>query len=257
MTTIKITGEVWDLQEQCAAVINANEDVELVINSPGGDVFNGLQMVHAIQDCHYKVTAKIEVMAASIAAVIALACDAVQIDKYSLLMLHNCWTFTAGNKEELQQEIDAMAAIDTIIHNIVEEHCYDDSIGEKMDNGDVWLTGEDAAELFDIVELVEKEQKHELAACASLVKLVKMSNMLNKNEEKPEEEKPETEEPAEDPEAVPEEPEAEPEDPKEKPEEEPEEEPVPDEEEPEKEKKAEYVVPEGLKALLDEAARLG
>ena len=253
MTTIKITGEVWDLQEQCAAVINANEDVELVINSPGGDVFNGLQMVHAIQDCHYKVTAKIEVMAASIAAVIALACDAVQIDKNSLLMLHNCWTFTAGNKEELQQEIDAMAAIDTIIHNIVEEHCYDDSIGERMDSGDVWLTGEDAAELFDIVELVEKEQKHELAACASLVKLVKLSNMLNKTEEKPEEEEPETEEPAEEPEAVPEEPEAEPED----PEEEPEEEPAPDEEEPEKEKKAEYVVPEGLKALLDEAARLG
>ena len=256
MTTIKITGEVWDLQEQCAAVINANEDVELVINSPGGDVFNGLQMVHAIQDCHYKVTARIEVMAASIAAVIALACDAVQIDKNSLLMLHNCWTFTAGNKEELQQEIDAMAAIDTIIHNIVEEHCYDDSIGEQMDKGDVWLTGEDAAELFDIVELVEKEQKHELAACASLVKLVKLSNMLNKTEEeKPEEEDPETEEPAEEPEAVPEEPEAEPED----PEEEPAEDPAPDEEDPEeeKEKKAEYVVPEGLKALLDEAARLG
>ena len=255
MTTIKITGEVWDLQEQCAAVINANEDVELVINSPGGDVFNGLQMVHAIQDCHYKVTARIEVMAASIAAVIALACDTVQIDRYSLLMLHNCWTFTAGNKEQLQQEIDAMAAIDTIIHNIVEEHCYDDSIGERMDSGDVWLTGEDAAELFDIVELVEKEQKHELAACASLVKLVKLSNMLNKAEEDKPEEEPETEKPAEEPEVVPEEPEAEPEDPEEKPEEEP----ASDEEDPEeeKEKKAEYVVPEGLKALLDEAARLG
>ena len=240
MTTIKITGEVWDLQEQCAAVINANEDVELVINSPGGDVFNGLQMVHAIQDCHYKVTAKIEVMAASIAAVIALACDAVQIDKNSLLMLHNCWTFTAGNKEQLQQEIDAMAAIDTIIHNIVAEHCYDDSIGEQMDKGDVWLTGEDAAELFDIVELVEKEQKHELAACASLAKMVKAVNMLNKTEEdKPEEEEPE------------------PDAPEEEPAEDPEEEPVPDEEDPEEEKKAEYVVPEGLKALLDEAAGLG
>ena len=153
---LNIIGEVWDLQEQCAALINANEDVELVINSPGGSVFEGLQMVHAIQDCQHKVTARIEVMAASIAAVVALACDAVQIDKNSLLMLHNCWTFTAGNKEELQQEIDAMAAIDTIIHNIVEEHCSDDTIGEQMDKGDVWLTGEDAAELFDIIELVEK-----------------------------------------------------------------------------------------------------
>ena len=41
MTTIKITGEVWDLQEQCAAVINANEDVELVINSTGGEQSDG------------------------------------------------------------------------------------------------------------------------------------------------------------------------------------------------------------------------
>lgn len=237
---LNIIGEVWDLQEQCAALINANEDVELVINSPGGSVFEGLQMVHAIQDCQHKVTARIEVMAASIAAVVALACDAVQIDKNSLLMLHNCWTFTAGNKEELQQEIDAMAAIDTIIHNIVEEHCSDDTIGEQMDKGDVWLTGEDAAELFDIIELVEKEQKHELAACASLAKMVKAVNMLNKTEEdKPEEEEPE------------------PDAPEEEPAEDPEEEPVPDEEDPEEEKKAEYVVPEGLKALLDEAAGLG
>ena len=96
--------------------------------------------------------------------------------------------------------------------------------------------------VFLLCNLFAFQQKHELAACASLVKLVKMSNMLNKGEEeKPEE--PEEEKPQEEPEEAPEE--------------EPEEEPAPDEEEPEEEKKAEYVVPEGLKALLDEAARLG
>ena len=230
---INIFGEIWDLQEQCAALKGATEDVELVVNSPGGDVFNGFQLVNAIQNCPHKVTAKVEVMAASIAAVIALACDSVEIDKNSLLMLHNCWTVAIGNKEELQQEVDAMTAIDTIIHNIIKEHCYDDTIGERMDKGDVWLAGADAAELFDHCELVEKEEKHELAACASLVKLVKYANMLDKEEEVP----------AEEPEAVPEEHEAEPEEEEQK------------EEEPEK--KAEYVVPEGLKALLDEAAKLG
>ncbi len=234
---INIFGEIWDLQEQCAALKGATEDVELVVNSPGGDVFNGFQLVNAIQNCPHKVTAKVEVMAASIAAVIALACDSVEIDKNSLLMLHNCWTVAIGNKEELQQEVDAMTAIDTIIHNIIKEHCYDDTIGERMDKGDVWLAGADAAELFDHCVLVEKEEKHELAACASLVKLVKYANMLDK------EEKPEEEAPAEEPEAVPEEHEAEPEEEEQK------------EEEPEK--KAEYVVPEGLKALLDEAAKLG
>ena len=214
---INIFGEIWDLQEQCAALKGATEDVELVVNSPGGDVFNGFQLVNAIQNCPHKVTAKVEVMAASIAAVIVLACDSVEIDKNSLLMLHNCWTVAIGNKEELQQEVDAMTAIDTIIHNIIKEHCYDDTIGERMDKGDVWLAGAGAAELFDHCELVEKEEKHELAACASLVKLVKYANMLDK-EKNPEEEEQKEEEP---------------------------------------EKKAEYVVPEELKALLDEAAKLG
>ena len=78
------------------------------------------------------------------------------------------------------------------------------------------------------------------------MKLVKYANMLDK------EEKPEEEAPAEEPEAVPEEHEAEPETPEEEPE--PEEE---EQKEEEPEKKAEYVVPEGLKALLDEAAKLG
>ena len=241
---VNIFGEIWDLQEQCAALNGAAEDVELVINSPGGDVFSGFQLVNAIQNCPHKITAKVEVMAASIAAVIALACDSVEIDKNSLLMLHNCWTVAIGNKEELQQEVDAMTAIDTIIHNIIKEHCYDDAIGERMDKGDVWLAGADAAELFDHCVLVEKEEKHELAACASLVKLVNLYNKMDKaEEEKPEEEeeKPAEEAPEEE---KPEESAADPD----------EEEP---EEEPEEEKKAEYVVPDGLKALLDEAAKLG
>ena len=45
---LELKGDIFDTEEICQKVKAAEEDVELVINSPGGDVFSGLQMVKAI-----------------------------------------------------------------------------------------------------------------------------------------------------------------------------------------------------------------
>lgn len=174
MIKAKVFGEVYDTTELVESFKSYDDEVELEINSPGGSVFEGLQLCHAIQNHKHGVTAKISVMAASIAGVIALACDRVEIDKNSLLMLHNCWTFAVGNKEELQNEIEAMQAIDTILHNYIKEHCTKaDEIEERLNNGDVWLTGEEAAELFENVTLVDIPTKEgEKKDCVSLVDLL-------------------------------------------------------------------------------------
>ena len=179
----EVTGDVFDLSEIVDQITNAQEDVELVVNSPGGDVFAGFQLVNAISKCQHKVTAHIEVMAASIAAIIALACDKVVIGKNDILMLHNCWTITAGNKEQLQQDIDMMAAVDKVIHNIVEEHCYDDTMTERINAGDVWLVGEEVVEMFDHVELRD-ENEAKLAAGASLAKLVLLAREAEEERKK-------------------------------------------------------------------------
>lgn len=179
----EVTGDVFDLSEIVDQITNAQEDVELVVNSPGGDVFAGFQLVNAISKCQHKVTAHIEVLAASIAAIIALACDKVVIGKNDILMLHNCWTFTAGNKEQLQQDIDMMAAVDKVIHNIVEEHCCDDTMTERINAGDVWLVGEEVVEIFDHVEL-QDENEAKLAAGASLAKLVLLAREAEEERKK-------------------------------------------------------------------------
>ncbi len=170
---LELKGDIFDTAEICEQISAAEEDIELVLNSPGGDVFSGLQVVKAIENCKHQVTAKVEVMAASIAAIIALSCDKVVLTKNDLMMLHNCWTFTAGNKEQLQQDIDMMEAIDRVLHNIISEHCYDDELSARVDEGDVWLTGDEVAELFDHSELMDVVQDYRLAASASLVDLVK------------------------------------------------------------------------------------
>ena len=184
MKTLRIDGEVFDLSQVCKALRETTDNVELVINSPGGDVFEGLQAVRAIENCKFDVTAKIEVMAASIAAVIALACDKLIIGKNDLMMLHNCWTFTSGNKEQLQKDIDAMTAIDKVLHNIIGEHCSDKDLEGQIDSGDVWLLGEEVVEKFDHAELAPDAAEKKLAAVASLASLVKRARGAETEEER-------------------------------------------------------------------------
>ena len=244
---LRITGEIINTENTVKAIQTATEDIDLYINSPGGDVFAGLNVVNAIQKSKVQVIAHVEVMAASIAGVIALACDRVEIDKNSLVMLHNCWTVSSGDKKALEQDIKAMEAIDNILHNIISENSTDDSLIAQIEEGDVWLPGEEVAEIFTNAELIEIKKDYALCAYSSLVNLVKENKKLKSEQEEPEEE-PEAkdEEKEENPD------EAEPEE-KEEPETETKEEEQPEQEEEEEKKKEDYKVSDKLKDLLAKA----
>lgn len=236
---IRITGEIFDTEETVKAIQTATEDIDLYINSPGGDVFAGLNVVNVIQKAKVQVTAHVEVMAASIAGVIALACDKIEIDKNSLIMLHNCWTVSMGNKKALEQDIKAMEAIDNILHNIISENSTDETLISQIEEGDVWLTGEEVAEIFTNAELIEIKKDYALCAYSSLVNLVKENKKLKAEKEEPEEEQKDNPEEKD----------------KEKEEEEQEGKPEEETEEPEQEeqKEEDYKVSDRLKDLLEKA----
>ena len=128
-----INGYIYDLAVLRQQIENAAEDVVLHINSPGGDAFEGLETAHCIANAKCKVTACVGFFAASAAAIIALACDAVEIDKNSLLMLHNCWTISIGSKTQLRSDADGMEAIDKVMHNIIDEHCDNGAIFDAIE----------------------------------------------------------------------------------------------------------------------------
>lgn len=238
---IRITGEIFDIDNIVKLIESAVADIDLYINSPGGDVFIGLRVVNAIQKAKVQVTAHVEVMAASIAGVIALACDKIEIDKNSLVMLHNCWTVSTGNKKALEQDIKAMEAIDNILHNIISENSTDETLISQIEEGDVWLTGEEVAEIFTNAELIEIKKDYALCAYSSLVNLVKENKKLKAEQEEEKEEPEEKDEEKEEEEQKQEE---------EKKEET--EEPEQKETE-EEEKKEDYQVSDKLKDLLEKA----
>lgn len=213
MENLNLIGAVYDCEatdDLVAGIQGAAEDYSLDINSPGGDVFAGLTIVNAIQNSGHKATANVHVMAASIAAIIALACDEVVVDENSVVMLHNCWTVADGNKEELQNAVEAMKRIDAIQRNILAAHCRDiDKVSAAMDAGDFWMTADEAAEYFDNV-VVKKVERPEgsLAAVGSLYDLVIKSRAKAADENKADEPEGGSEdEPAEPDEGEPEKPE--------------------------------------------------
>ena len=122
-------------------------DVTVNINSPGGDMFEGLAIYNLLREYEGKVTVKVLGLAASAASVIAMAGDEVQIGRGAFLMIHNCWVYAMGNRHDLAQIAADMEPFDKAMNDI-----YGAKTGlnaetiEAMMNAETYIGGSDAVE---------------------------------------------------------------------------------------------------------------
>lgn len=86
-------------------------DVTVYINSPGGDVFAGAEMYTALREHKGKVTVKVTGIAASVASVIAMAGDEVLMSPVAYMMIHDPWTYAAGNAREFEHQAGVLREI--------------------------------------------------------------------------------------------------------------------------------------------------
>ena len=98
---------------EAARAQDPSAPVTVVINSPGGDVTEGVAMYNYLQAAGVDVV--ISGMAASIASVVAMAGRRVAMYSNSTLFLHHAWTCGEGNAAQLQQQIDALRDADRIL----------------------------------------------------------------------------------------------------------------------------------------------
>ena len=87
------------------------KNITIHINSPGGSVFDGMAMYHAIKSHPAKVTAVVEGLSASIATIIMLAADEVQVAEGSMVMIHNPWGLAIGDAQEMRNTADVLDKI--------------------------------------------------------------------------------------------------------------------------------------------------
>lgn len=89
-----------------------NKDVKVQINSPGGDVFEGIAIYNLLRAHPAKVTVEVMGWAASAASIIAMAGDEVRMGPGTFLMVHNAWGVVVGNRHDLRATAEILEGID-------------------------------------------------------------------------------------------------------------------------------------------------
>lgn len=96
-------------------------EIELLINSPGGDVFDGIAIVNALRRHKAKVITVVEGLAASAASLIAVSGDEVVMARNAELMIHDAWSICVGNAEDMAQMADNLGRISDNLASIYAE----------------------------------------------------------------------------------------------------------------------------------------
>lgn len=123
------------------------DEIDVYINSYGGEVAEGLAIYNALKRHKAKVTTYCDGFACSIASVIFMAGDVRVMSTASLLMIHNAWTYTSGNANELRKQADDLDTITQASINAYMEkvNISEEELKELLDE-EKWLLPQEALE---------------------------------------------------------------------------------------------------------------
>lgn len=109
--SVSIYGDIGSWGITAAAFVDELKAIDapeiwLSINSPGGEVFDGLAIHSALRSHRAKVTVQVDSLAASIASVIAMAGDRIIATPHSQFMVHDAQGVACGDPEEMREYAD-------------------------------------------------------------------------------------------------------------------------------------------------------
>ena len=90
------------------AMDDGTSPVIAAFNSIGGDLFDGLAMHNALSRLGERCTGRIDALAASAASVAVCGAHKVVIAANAMLMIHNPWTYAAGDAEDFRKVADVL-----------------------------------------------------------------------------------------------------------------------------------------------------
>jgi ATP-dependent protease ClpP protease subunit len=91
------------------------QDVNVEINSPGGDIVDGIDIFNQLKKYEGNVKTHVFGMAASMASYIAMAGKQIQVEDNSIFMIHNAWTMGVGDHRDLRKTADILDSLSGII----------------------------------------------------------------------------------------------------------------------------------------------
>jgi len=127
--------------------LKPDDTLRVIINSEGGSVFDGFDIYNQLKGLDNEIVTEVRGMAASIASLIMLAGDKIELSQASTVMIHRAMTMAMGNSEEIEKQIGILKTIDSIL---IDVYAGKTGIGkEEVENllsEETWFTGEEAVE---------------------------------------------------------------------------------------------------------------
>ena len=123
-------------------VVDSNDTIKLVINSPGGYVVETFQIINYLKGTKARVVAEVQNLAASGAADLMVVADEVKIDPYALILFHRGFYLDPwGNKILVSDE----APLGRILLNFAKDHIFPyldpKEIADYHEGKDIIFTG--------------------------------------------------------------------------------------------------------------------
>ena len=149
-----------DVKNVIAELTDENEELKVIINSPGGDVQAGQEIYSILKDIKNHVTINVQSIAASAASMIAMAGDTVKMSPVALLMIHNASTCTSGDYRDMQHTADVLQTVNTAIMQayIAKTGKTEDELKDMMDR-ETWLTANQCLENGFADEIIKDEKQ--------------------------------------------------------------------------------------------------
>lgn len=138
--------------------------IDVYVNSPGGNAFDGQAIYAALARHPGKVTVHVDGMAASAASIIAMAGDSIRMATGSLMMIHDPWTFALGNAVEMRKAADDLDRLRVSMADVYAARTgrKREEIEEAM-SAETWFSAADAVAYGLATEVVAAKRA---AACA-------------------------------------------------------------------------------------------
>jgi ATP-dependent Clp endopeptidase proteolytic subunit ClpP len=189
-----INGEIDDwwgtgLSQVKEQLVNSGANkINLQINSPGGSVTEGLAIAAFIKSFPATINTLIIGLAASIATPIALAGDEVSIDRDSFFMIHNPWTQTAGEADDLRETADLL---DKMRNQLAKIYLAKIEQSKKLVNGrkdstmkqivlwmdnETWFTAQEAFDAGLVDKVINRKKNTDKETAKSILNKVKSFN---------------------------------------------------------------------------------
>ena len=149
----EISDETWWGDEVTPQMfrseLNAAEgDIDLWINSPGGDCYAAAQIYNMLMEYKGNVAVKIDGIAASAASVVAMAGTTVEMSPVATIMIHNPMTVSIGDTHEMERTITFLSEIKESIINAYELKTGLSRVKiSRLMDAETWMNAKKAVEL--------------------------------------------------------------------------------------------------------------